>query len=85
MLSTIVDGKVLDWHYKQHKHPDLRNQYMFYIGDIYVGEIHRMSVMNQATWCACAGSIPHIICPVYGFRTRYDASVMLLKLEGYNA
>lgn len=86
MLSTIVDDKVLDWHFKQHTHPKLRNQFRFYIGDIYVGQIHKMTMRSRVSWCAvtCGKVVEgHDLFPIYGFRTRYDAAVMLLKMGGF--
>jgi hypothetical protein len=75
--STIVNGEVLDWHFKP-----LGNSCLtaFYIGDIYVGQVANM---GQGGWSAATGANPHSIMPVNGFKTRTDAAIFLLKIEEY--
>jgi hypothetical protein len=77
-LSAIVDGKVLDWHFKKRSSDTL-----FYIGDILVGQIFRNR--GDKTWSAVGVSGGSGLCPVYGFARRYDAAEFLLTLEGYNS
>lgn len=72
MYSHIVDGKVLDYSYK--KVSDF--QTAFYIGDILVGFVFK----HKRTWSAVPFH-PHPLSPLDGFRTRYDASICLLKME----
>jgi len=76
MYSQIVDGKVLDYHYKKMIH---NHGYFFYIGDIYIGQM--FSINNY--W-AIVPRTQCKICPINGFKTRFYASETLLKLAGYN-
>lgn len=76
--SIIKDGKVLDYHYKQIQ----GFIYAFYIDDIYVGQLFRINRGTQTSW-SCVGTKPNDLYPIQGFRTRFDASEMLLKMEGH--
>ena len=73
MYSVVVDGKVLDFHYKK-----LSTSYAFYIGDILIGQIFKM----KRYWTAVSNK-PNDLCLIYGFKSRYYASEFLLKLQGY--
>jgi len=79
MYSTIVNGKVLDWHFKSLGPTCLS---AFYIGDVYVGQVGKM---RKGNWSAACGNKPSAgLCPVNGFRSRLDAAEFLLKLGGYH-
>ncbi len=71
-LSTIYNGEVLDWHFKKGGQDFIYN---FYIGDILIGQIfHIKKSWDAVSW------YPNNVCPVNGFRTRYDAAEFLLRL-----
>jgi hypothetical protein len=72
MYSAIVDGKVLDFHFKLL----IKDQYAFYLGDIFVGQIFHIN----KSW-DCVSYKSHELNPVCGFRTRYHAAEMLLKMN----
>lgn len=72
MLSSIVDGKVLDWNWKRRETDTL-----FYIGDNYIG---RVFYMGRAGWVALHRDY-NSIGLAEGFKTRYAASHFLLKFE----
>ena len=72
MMSTVIDGKVLDWKFKKRKVDTV-----FCIGDIFVGLLY-----NMGNHWAVVGKTPNILCPVSGFATRWQAAQFLLKLEG---
>lgn len=74
MLSEIVDGKVLDWRFKRRKVDTL-----FYIGDIFVGQIFKIG----KSWSAVS-RIPTTMGVIHGFRTRGDAARLLLKIRRIN-
>ena len=73
MYSEIVDGKVLDFHYKPMK---IHHGYIFYIGHILVGQIFYIT----KTWSAVS-THPCTLCPVDGFKTRHAAAQFLLKIR----
>jgi len=73
MMSTVVDGKVLDWHFKKRKTDTL-----FYIGSTYVGQIFKI----RKTYTV-VGRTPNRLSPIDGLATRWQAAVLLLKMEGY--
>jgi hypothetical protein len=70
MISSSVDGKVLDWHWKR-RGVDI----LFYVGDIYIGQLFNL---GRRGWSALHKD-PNEIGLVEGFKTRYDASHFLLK------
>lgn len=72
MLSSVVNGKVLDWHWKKRQ-----QDYLFYVGDIYVGQLFNHGASGWAS--LHRGSNP--VGLVEGFKTRYAASHFLLKFE----
>ena len=74
MYSAIVDGKVLDFKYRRIN--DFT--YGFYIGCIYVGQ-----VFNMKRYWSCVAASPNELGSISGFKNRYYASEMLLKMEGY--
>lgn len=76
--STIVDGKVLDWHFK----PMSSGLQAFYIGDKYVGQVGKFR--NYWVAATVKGYRVRGVFPVDGFRTRYHAAEFLLKMGGYN-
>lgn len=81
LTSTTFEGKVLDWHYKPINGSTKR--FAFYIGDIFVGQIHK-SWNPRSGWIAVCGSKGSFgICPLDGFKTRYYAAEFLLKIGGY--
>ena len=75
MYSIVLEGKVLDFHFK--KAPKVKGMYFFYVGDIRVGSVHK--IFNY--WSAVSIH-PNTLCPVAGFRTRYHAAEFLLKIAG---
>lgn len=85
MYSAIVDGEVLDYHYKKHFH--YKDWYCFYIGDVYVGNI--IPKTRRRSWSALANGVcynsgePKGFCLVDGFATRFDAAEYLLRVQGY--
>lgn len=75
MYSVIVNGKVLD-----HQHKKINDFIsLFYIGDIYVGQIYKM----KKSW-SVVSKTPNKLCPINGLKTKLDACELLLKLEGYH-
>ena len=74
MYSVVVDGKVLDMRYKKMEH---NHGYVFYVGDIYVGQIFK----TRNRWCAVSSKPSNGLCPLDGFRSRYHASEFLLKFN----
>lgn len=72
--SIIVNGKVLDYHYKKLS----AFSYNFYIGNMYMGQVFNMG----KSW-SCVAKEPNKLCPIDGFKTRFDACEMILKLNGY--
>jgi len=75
MYSVNVAGKVLDYKYKK----QTEIIYAFYIGDILIGQLFKM----RRGWSAVSWKTHSELCPVHGFRTRFDASEFLLKVNGY--
>lgn len=76
MYSHIVNGEVLDFKFKKLKTSDSGLIiYVFFIGHIRLGSIHKLG----KSWCAVS-VFPNDICPVRGFRTRLDAGELLLTL-----
>jgi len=72
--SAIVNGEVLDYHYKAMTHID--RSYDFYVGDIFLGQVFKF----RTGWKAVSMKVP---CPygvVGGFKTRYDASEFILQV-----
>lgn len=74
-LSSVIEGKVLDWKWKKRKTDTL-----FYIGDIYIGQLF---FFKNKGWSALH-RLPQSIGLVEGFKTRYAASNFLLKFEVIN-
>lgn len=72
MISSVVDGKVLDWRWKFSV-----NRYLFYVGDIFIGQVFNM---GRNGWSSFHRE-PNNIGIVDGFKSRYDASRFLLKFE----
>lgn len=76
MLSTVFEGKVLDWHY--YKYTD--NGFKFYIGDIFIGILFNIkgSGWTATNWYK-TGTEEYKPCKyAKGFKTRYAASEYLL-------
>lgn len=72
MISSVVDGKVLDWHWKKRQIDTL-----FYVGDIYIGQLF---YHKRSGWTALHKN-PNNVNLVEGFKSRYSASHFLLKFE----
>lgn len=79
MISTVLDGKVLDWHFK--KQNDFT--YTFYIGydedQVLLGQIFKMS---PTQWSAVSW-VEGVKAPynnVDGFRSRYYAASYLNEI-----
>jgi len=70
--GSVVDGKVLHWKWKKRE-----LDYLFYVGDIYVGQLF---YIKRLGWSAlhrehnCVGA-------VHGFKCKLAASEFLLKFE----
>jgi len=75
MMSIIKDGKVLDFYFKRCKVQNFRT--MFYIGDIFVGQIFKIGRTYSVV-----GKHPHPLSPIRGLATRWQAAELLLKMEG---
>ena len=76
MYSVIIDGKVLDFHYKRVKAaPNIHN---FYVGDIFIGQVFKM----RHYWSCVSFKKPCDLCPAHGFKNRYWASEFLLRING---
>jgi hypothetical protein len=73
-MSAIIDGKVLDFHYKKGGQDFITN---FYIGDIYIGQIFKMQHGYSVV-----GKTPNPLGPIDGLRTRWQAAQLLLRMEG---
>ena len=74
IYSAIVDGKVLDYHYKKIEH--LNEAYYFYVGDIHLGMITK----RRTGWCAVSMHTP---CPygvINGFNSRTSAAEFILQV-----
>ena len=76
MDSVVVDGKVLDFHYKKNE-----VCYDFYIGEMLIGQIFYTGRRN---WSAVSWKKPCMLCPVHGFSSRHRAAEFLLKVNGYH-
>ena len=72
MLSSVVDGKVLDWRWNKRQIDTL-----FYVGDIYIGQLFNMGKSGWSALHKTANSIGL----VEGFKSRYAASHFLLKFD----
>ena len=72
--STLEDGKVLGWYFKRCKVQNFR--YIFYIGDIMVGQIFHVNDSWTAT-SPYPGPLNHC----KGLKTRHDAAEFLLKVR----
>jgi len=75
MMSAIVDGKVLDFKFKNGGQDFLT---LFYIGNIFVGQIFKM----RHGWTV-VGKSPNVLSPIDGIATRWQAAQLLLRMEGY--
>ena len=75
MYSVVVDDKVLDIHYKRHT----EYSYLVYLGNMFIGQIFHPS----KGWDLVSANSTEIgsISTISGFRTRYDATEMLLRLN----
>ena len=79
--SQIVDGKVLDYHFKRLQvFENGSNHYLFSIGDIPIGQVFRM---GKGNWTAVSRH-PNPLGCIDGLRSRLDCCTILLKLAGYN-
>lgn len=76
---AIVEGEVLDWRYKAH---DDTGSYLFYVGDILVGELSPMHCRSTKSWSAIGHGAVNGLRLVTGFRTRHDACEYLLRVTG---
>lgn len=74
MYSHIVNGKVLDFHFKKSRQSDPD---AFFIGDICLGQIWQMHRKNR--WTAVS-LFENPYGPVVGFATRLDAAEFLIKV-----
>jgi len=72
MLSSNVEGQILDWHWEKRQ-----TDYLFFVGDIYIGQVFKMP---RDKWSALHRH-PQNVGLVDGFKSRYDASHFLLKFE----
>lgn len=70
MYSEIVEGKVLDFHFKKRETDTL-----FYIGNILIGQLFK----HKRSWCAVS-SFENMNGPIYGFANRLYAAEYLLKI-----
>jgi hypothetical protein len=73
MYSSIVDGKVLDFYFKR----QTEGTYAFYLGNIFVGQVFHIG----KSWSCVSQRTHNDLCPVDGFRTRYHAAEMLLRMN----
>ena len=73
MYSVIINGKVLDFKFKR-----LNDfTYNFSVGDIFLGQIYHI----DKSWSCVSFLASSDLCPINGFRTRFDAAEMLLKIN----
>lgn len=70
-MSAIVDGKVLDFKFKKREIDTV-----FYVGDIFVGQIFKIGKTYSVV-----GKTPNVLCPIDGLATRRHAAELLLKME----
>ena len=77
MIETNIDGEWKQWRYKKLVSSSYRH-YAFYVGDIYVGQL----IGKSGNW-SVVSKTPADFMPVFGFRTRYDASKFLMTFEGF--
>lgn len=73
MYSVIYQGKVLDYKFKKYT----KTSYTFYVGDIYVGQIHKLA----KSWSIISKTV-NSLNPIHGLKTRRDGAQLLLKIEG---
>ena len=74
MISSVIDGKVLDW--KWVRRPAMGDT-VFYIGDRIVGQLWK----NRRGWTAVHCQPMPTNGPVNGFISRIKASEFLRQLE----
>ena len=77
MMSLVLDGEVLDFHFKRCTVQPWR--VTFYVGDIYIGQIFK----SRRRSYSIVGKTPHPLSPISGLATRWQAANLLLKMEGY--
>ena len=78
MQSAIVNGKVLDFRYKNGAQEFVTRFCVGYDEDeIYVGQIYKMQHGYSVV-----GKTPNPLSPIHGLRTRWQAAELLLKMEG---
>jgi hypothetical protein len=75
----VYDGKCHDYRYKKLQ-GDFH--YAFYCGEIYMGQLFKMTCRSRVTWSAVP-RVPSRFAPYDGFATRMDAVEMMLKVNGY--
>jgi hypothetical protein len=75
MFSVVVDGEVQDIRYKRHT----EWSYLVYLGDRYIGQVFH----NSKGWDLVSVNSLDIgsFDTICGFRTRDDATEMLLRLN----
>jgi len=76
MFSVVVDDKVEDIRYKRHT----EYSYLVYLGDRYIGQVFR----PDKGWDLVSTNSPDIamsLGAMSGFRTRHNATEMLLRLN----
>ena len=71
MYSVVHEGRVLDFSYKKLN----EDHYAFYIGEILIGQTFKM----RAGWSAVSNLVPNPLGVIEGFKTRYNASIYMLK------
>ena len=76
MQSLILDGKVLDFKYREIKF----GVYSFSTGHISQGTLYNLGKLG---WTAVSNSSKSSMNNISGFITRYKAAEYLLRLNGY--
>ena len=83
MRSVNYNGEWLDWKFTQNK--KLKSVYNFYIGDMFIGQIFRLSKHNWSPISFYKNDelteIDKILNSVNGFSSRINAAIYLLKIN----
>jgi hypothetical protein len=72
-MSIIKDNEVLDFRFKR---TSQKFRTLFYVGDIFVGQIFKMGRTYSVV-----GKNPHPLSPIRGLATRWQAAELLLRME----
>lgn len=78
--SIVIDGKVVDEHFKKHEKKELDYIHNFYLGEKCIGQVFKM---GKGNWSSLTFSDETKYRLIHGFRNRYKAADYILKTWGY--